>query len=172
MRKLVTLSAAVAIVGSLVGGPAAPAGAGGDASLVVEKVVVGPVPAGTTFTIDLDCGTVPNEGTTTVTFDEDGNPQPAGSNVFTWGPVLGAAFECTPTEQPPGGATVAYSCTDSSQATSCGDTGPQPEPIVVAVSGTGSATVTISSSFPEPPPATTTATVPAPTIGVSPTFTG
>lgn len=173
MRRLVALFAIVAIVGLVVGGHAAPLGAGGDASLTVQKVVTGPVPPGTTFTVDLNCGTEPNEGTTAITFDEEGSPQPPGSNVVTWGPVLGEAFECTPTEQQPEGATVSYSCT-ATVFNECGQAGPQAEPIVVEINGTGSVEVTVSNSFAEPAPESgpEPAPAPAPAIDARPTFTG
>src|SRR5690606_850922 len=111
--------------------------------------------------------------------DADGNAQPAGSNVFTWGPVLGPQFDCNPTQQPAVGATVSYACTDNDQATECADTGPQAAPIVVTIVGTGNATVTVTNSYadptPEPPEPTTGTTgerTPVPTVNVSPTFTG
>jgi hypothetical protein len=173
MKRLIRFLAVVAVTGSLIGGFPTPSEAGGDVSLTVEKVVVGTVPPGTSFTVDLNCGTVPNEGATAITFDDEGNAQPPGSNVVTWGPALGGSFDCTPTEQAPAGATVTYSCTDSTQATTCDDAGPQTEPIVVSVGGTGSVTLTVTNSYPDPPPAPTTQTTDVrPTIGVAPTFTG
>jgi hypothetical protein len=173
MKRLIRLLVLVAGTLWLVGGFPTPSEAGGDVSLTVEKIVVGTVPPGTIFTVDLNCGTIPNEGTTAIMFDDEGNAQPPGSNVVTWGPALGASFDCTPTEQSPAGATVTYSCADSAQATTCDDAGPQTEPIVVSVGGTGSVTLTATNSYPDPPPAPTTQTTDVrPTIGVSPTFTG
>jgi len=171
--RLCALFGVLAVAGLLVGGLASPSGAGGDVTLTIEKVVSGPVPPGTTFTVDLNCEEDPDVGGTTMTFDAQGNPTPAGSNVVMYTSIPPGGFDCIPTEQQPAGATVLYACT-ASGVPDCGAAGPQSEPIVVNITGTGSATVTITNSFPEPTPTTTTLPqpLPAPAVVAPPTFTG
>jgi Domain of unknown function (DUF5979) len=170
-RVLGAIPSAVLVIGLVVGGFASTSAAGGDVTLTVEKAVSGPVPPGTTFTVDLNCEQEPETGSTTMTFDERGNPVPAGSNVVTYSVIPPGGFDCTPTEQPGSGATVSYSCSDEGSV-ECGSAGPQSDPIVVSVTGTGTATVTVANAFstPTPPPQPTVA--PPPPIEAAPAFTG
>ena len=50
-------------------------------SLTVTKTVTGTAPAGTEFTVDVDCSN--NTFDQTLTFDADGDADPAGSNVIS-----------------------------------------------------------------------------------------
>jgi uncharacterized protein DUF5979 len=164
----------VVVVLGLVGGLASSAGAGGNVTLTVEKVVNGPVPPGTTFTVDLNCTDDPDVGATTMTFDENGNPVPAGSNVVMWTSIPVGGLDCTPTEQP-SDATASYSCT-ADGVVECESVGPQSEPINVSIGGTGSGTVTVTNSFPEPAsppePAPLPQATPAPAVEATVAFTG
>lgn len=163
----------VVVVVGLVGALASSAGAGGDVTFTVEKVVNGPVPPGTTFTVDLNCDDDPDVGSTTMTFDENGNPVPAGSNVVMWTSIPVGGLDCTPTEQP-SDAAVSYTCT-ADGFVECGGAGPQGEPIGVSIGGTGSGTMTVANTFAEPPlpqPTPPPQATPAPAIEAAPTFTG
>jgi hypothetical protein len=172
-RGLCGFLGTIVVVVGLVGGFASSAGAGGDVTLTVEKVVDGPVPPGTTFTVDLNCDDDPDVGSTTMTFDENGNPVPAGSNVVMWTSIPVGGLDCTPTEQP-SDATVSYSCT-ADGFVDCSSAGPQPEPIGVSIGGTGTGTVTVANTFAEPPPpepAPPPQATPAPVIEATVAFTG
>jgi hypothetical protein len=172
-KGLCGLLGAVVVVVGLVGGLASSAGAGGDVTFTVEKVVNGPVPPGTTFTVDLNCDDDPDVGSTTMTFDENGNPVPAGSNVVMWTSIPVGGLDCTPTEQP-SDATVLYSCA-ADGFVDCGSAGPQSEPIGVSITGTGSGTVTVANTFAETPPPETAPSpeaTPAPAIVATAAFTG
>ena len=88
-----------------------PAGAGGGSEneVVVVKSVVGPVPAGAQFEVEVSCLNQDNGGSepmvTTLIFDETGAP--VGNDSV----VLGAlSATCTVTETVTNGATVSYAC--------------------------------------------------------------
>lgn len=125
MRKLLKLtvpSLGIAVLALGVLAPSATAGGGegpGAAPLTIVKTVSGPVPAGTTFTVSVQC--TPDEepsdagaamidggNSATVTFDAAG--QPTSPDVITFdGPGV-----CTVTETATGGAaTTTYACEGS-----------------------------------------------------------
>jgi hypothetical protein len=155
---------------------AAPAGAGAPPSntLTIVKQVTGTVPAGTTFTVQVDCVSQLGSSTVipTVTFDSTG--QPTTDNHFN----VGAGHTCTITETEDGGATsVAYQCqyfTNDEQP--LGQCDPTDHNVVHFGDVIGdSATITVTNTFPTPPPPTTTTTPPstAPAaVQAAPTFTG
>jgi hypothetical protein len=152
------------------------AGAGGTVlvnSLTILKTVSGEVPAGTTFTVSVDCNTslIDNGGSgtdsATVEFDETGQPTTADTIDFNdntgWcdvtetvdGGATSTTYECegVVTAAPVGGAVVDPICSAA---------GPTTEPIRVTKSSLAiDATVTVNNTFPEPTPTTTT-TTPAP----------
>ena len=68
-------------------------------SLTVTKTVTGTAPAGTEFTVDVDCSN--NTFDQTLTFDADGDADPAGSNVISGIPNT---TTCSVTESGTGGA--------------------------------------------------------------------
>jgi hypothetical protein len=166
------------------------AGAGGqpalDAPLTVLKTVSGPVPAGTTFTAQIQCDDAiihtgeDSVDSATVTFDDTG--QPTSPDTFGFDDP----GSCTVTETAAGGATTtSYACEgsvpdDSSAESSfggvsasqveaepiCAAAGPQATPVTVNINTPDQeATVTIANSFvaaqPEAQPATAVAAAPA-----------
>jgi hypothetical protein len=170
---------AVSIAGLALAGLAASAGAGSplQSPLTVEKVVHGPVPAGTTFTAQIQCdediiisggGTVDSVN---VTFDATGQ----ATSQATFG--FDDPGECTVTETANGGAeTVTYSCVGNpgtpdvvkgaAVASNCAASGPQAEPMTVTIFfNLGEmSTVTIDNTFVDPPPTPAPATVLQPTL--------
>jgi hypothetical protein len=193
MRRHLSRIPMVAAVAALaLAGLATTAGAGGvgmlAAPLTIAKTVHGPVPAGTTFTVTIHCGSpIIDDGgsgtdTATVTFDAQGNPSTADTIGF------GDPGQCTVTETANGGAaTVTYSCvgtlpTDGGKGSDvspsgvqpeepvCATDGPQVDPIIVnIISGNQTATVTVDNTFVTPPPP------PTPGAGLvqqQPTFPG
>jgi hypothetical protein len=163
---------------------AAPGGAGVSATntVTIEKEVVGTAPAGTTFTVELDCqsslgpaaAAAPN-----VSFDAAGDP--TSDNTFT----VPAGQTCTATETVDGGASsTSYAC-EITRGTSdqigppfLGNCTGDNEVTFTDVIG-DAATITVTNTF-EPTPTTTTqapatqpATAPAPqAVRATPTFTG
>jgi hypothetical protein len=172
----VALAAAVPFVGSTL------SGAQTEPTLTVSKVVTGPVPPGTTFTVTVVCTAVPVDGTgsagttastltpqtaapapvtTTLTFNANGDPTTPGSNVV---PVTDLPSTCTVTETGTGGAqSVSYACASNSDGAVCG-TNQQTVQYMADETSSLSATITVTNTFPPPPP-------PEPVV-VSPTFTG
>jgi hypothetical protein len=185
------MTTAVLVSGSSAGvlaGPAAP--------LTIVKTVSGPVPAGTTFTVNLHCpdgnidtgldgaGAAAITATdATVTFDAAGQP--------TSPDIIGFDDQgtCTVTETASGGAaSVTYSCTgtipEPSNASNgfggiaaeqiapvptdpCEAAGPQAAPMVVLiVEPDQDATVTVHNTFADPAP------TPAAQVVIQPAFTG
>jgi hypothetical protein len=148
-------------------------------TLTVKKVVTGPVPPGTTFTVSVQCvgadpaaaGSASTTATTApvhaasnpvpvvITFDAQGNPTTPGSNVLS----VVIPSTCTVTEEPPNGGaqSVSYGCVHSSGVV-C-----EPNQQTVQYPGDDTsgetATVTVTNVFPPPPP---------PPVVVSPQFTG
>jgi Domain of unknown function (DUF5979) len=172
-RHLSRIPMVVAIAALALAGLATTAGAGSQmlaAPLTIAKTVHGTVPAGTTFTVTIHCGSpIIDDGgsgtdTATVTFDAQGNPTSADTIGF------GDPGQCTVTETADGGAaTVTYSCvgtlpSDGGKGTDvspsglepvsvCATDGPQADPIVVnIISGSQTATVTVDNTFVEPAP--------------------
>ena len=189
VRHSILLGSAVAL-GVLGFGPVAQAGTQPlSAPLTIVKTVSGPVPAGTTFTVTVNCfdGAEIDDGdggttTATVTFDAAGQPTSADTLNFSDGP--GA---CTVTETTTGGAaTVSYSCVGvpgeieeepiepsggfSAQQVAgepCATAGPQVAPLQVNILiESQEATVTVANTFGDPQP------TPAAGVVAAPTFTG
>jgi hypothetical protein len=158
----------------------------GVAPLTVSKVVVGTIPAGTTFTVTVDCeGNIfgPDGNQATIVFDAQGNVVSGDATT-----VFGDPGDCTVTETQNGGAeSTTYACADNSDTlTETGSTGwggdttadtpdptevaplaegdfcetfgPQAEPMIVHIDDPDQeVTVTITNAFP---------------LEVSPSFTG
>ena len=156
LRRVVSIAAAVGLVaaGLVVG--ATPADAGTPNFLVVTKVVHGPVPPGTEFTVDVDC--------TENMFDEE-LTFPATGGTMQVNAGEGVENTCTITEPQTGGAsTTTFAC----QVTAVGAVNPatcQGTNIAAfaAVSADWQVTITVTNTF-----------VPAPAAAVpaAPTFTG
>ena len=144
------------------------------------KVVDGTAPAGTTFSVLVDCEgrdvEVDATDTTVVEFDATGQPT-TDDTIFFDGPA-----DCTVTETVNGGATsTTYSCVgtlpidDESEIEGfqeipdepvCETAGPQAAPIFVnIISPRQNATVTVVNTFPAGPQA-------APLVVAQPPFTG
>jgi hypothetical protein len=126
----------------------APASAGENMHVEVNKVVVGTAPPGTTFTVHYACTDGGPSGD--LTSDAAGNPVPADDNFFNDG-VLGST--CTITETATGGASVAYSCEDNGVDASCADSG---NAVTFDSPTNNSNTVifTVTNTFAEPAPGT------------------
>jgi hypothetical protein len=89
----------LALTASMVIALGAPASAGENMHVEVNKVIVGTAPPGTTFTIHYACTDGGPSGD--LSFDATGNPVPADSNFFNDGFL---ASTCTITETAAGGA--------------------------------------------------------------------
>ena len=111
--------AAAALVACTLLALGAPASAGENLHVEVNKVVVGSAPAGTTFTVHYACTDGGPSGD--LTFDATGDPVPANDNFFNAN-VPGTT--CTITEIGTGGATtVAYACEDDGVNATCAPSG-------------------------------------------------
>jgi hypothetical protein len=188
IRNAVAASAAVIALVAL--GLLGTADAGPDEkpsnTFTVEKVVVGPVPEGAVFEVEVTCESI-QYGTdaaaqlvpepVTVKFDASGLP--LGSNMVAIGP----GAECTATETVTNGATVTYECEASAPAgdgavpngngdfVECLDDQTVHFGMVVRAEGT----ITVTNTFEEepPPPAVEpAAAAPAGVVAATPTFTG
>ena len=160
VRRVVSIVAAVGLVatGLVLGATLADAGPGPN-SIVVTKVVQGPVPPGTTFIVDVDC-------------DEDAFdnqamfPATGGSEVILVG--LGVDQTCTVAETQTGGAVATtFAC----QVTDVGVNDPptcQGTNAAVSLNSLDSeVTITVTNTFvPPPEPAA------AEPVEAAPTFTG
>jgi Domain of unknown function (DUF5979) len=147
-------------------------------TLTVNKVVTGPVPPGTTFTVTVVCTRLaadstgsatttpstltaqtappPPPVTSTITFNAQGDPTTPGSNVI---PVVPPS-NCTVTETANGGAqSVSYGCASTSSSVVC-ETNQTAQILGDNASGENG-TFTVTNAFPPPPP-----------VVVSPKFTG
>ena len=164
MKVLSVLALAAGVLVAL----GAPASAGENMHVEVNKVVVGSAPAGTTFTVHFAC--TDGGPTGDLTFDATGKSVPANDNFFNDG-VLGTT--CTITETGTGGATtVAYTCQDDGVNASCAASGNEvtfdspnntSNNVTFTVTNTfGGATPTTTAppAEPEPEPATAVAGVP------------
>ena len=176
MRNSVRILVVSAIAFGGVVASAVPGVAGAPATntFIVEKEVTGPVPAGTTFTVDVLCTSILGPTATAVlpveiTFAADGTPT-SDNSVTT-----PAGTKCTATETANGGAAaVAYQCdivrgpTDDDPPFLGNCTGDN-EATFTDVIG-DAATVTVTNSFVAPPPGPPV--TPAPAVQAAPTFTG
>ena len=175
----VTAVAGFAFAGTAVGGPGVVTN-----QLTIVKTVDGPVVAGTTFTVSVDCtnDVIDGDGgptdTATVEFDSTGLPttpdvidllETIGTCTVTETEDGGAAsttFECE------GGATVA----PAAVAPVCPEAGPVEDDIVVNKSFPAiDATVTVHNTFVATPTTTappTSGPQPAAQVVAKPTFTG
>ncbi|MET0420636.1 MAG: hypothetical protein ABW073_02935 [Acidimicrobiia bacterium] len=144
---------------------AGPANAGFSGNMVtIKKVVVGPVPAGTTFTVHVSCQVTLGKSlpaTYDVVFNAAGVAT-SGNSVIT----TQASSECVATETVTGGAnTVAYGCTSTGSRATCDPSGTSVE-FVDVTGSTG--TITVTNTFPDPPPVVVVALE----VIVAPAFTG
>jgi len=116
---LTKLLASLGLVACTLLALAAPASAGENLHVEVNKVVVGSAPAGTTFTVHYACTGGGPSGD--LTFNATGDPVPANDNFFNAN-VPGTT--CTITETGTGGATtVAYACEDDGVNATCAPSG-------------------------------------------------
>jgi hypothetical protein len=133
------------LVASLLALAAGPASGGINASFVVDKMLVGTAPAGTTFTATISCSTS-SETPSTIVYDNQGNPMvtadnPTGTDVVSV--FVNTADTCTATETASGGAgNLAYRCTPGTS--SCGAS---PNMINVIASGSSNGTIDIINTF-------------------------
>jgi hypothetical protein len=114
MRSTFRILVVAAMALGVVGLAAVPGGAGVGPqpvnTVIVEKEVTGTVPAGTTFTVEVTCGSQLNPMAAApipvvITFDATGTP--TSDNSLT----TSAGTECTAVETVTGGATTtAYAC--------------------------------------------------------------
>jgi hypothetical protein len=110
MRRVSRILCIAAIAAGAIAATAAPGGAGvplpPSNTLTIVKHVVGTAPAGTTFTVEVDCVSgIGPAAIPTVTFDASGDP--LTSAVFSPSPTS----TCTVTETVNGGASsVGYAC--------------------------------------------------------------
>jgi Domain of unknown function (DUF5979) len=116
---LTKLLASLALVACTLLALGAPASAGENLHVEVNKVVVGSASAGTTFTVHYACTGGGPSGD--LTFNATGDPIPANDNFFNAN-VPGTT--CTITETGTGGATtVAYACEDDGVNATCAPSG-------------------------------------------------
>lgn len=173
MKRLAVLLA-VLMLAALLGPAPADAGEFDGVMITIEKVVEGPVPSGTTFTVVADC--TPDEGVELVF------PETGGSESTTTGES--ADLACSVEETVDGGATtVSYSCVATGAPANAQCIGNDSFLVNdVGLDGEASVTVTVTNDF-NPEPTTTTvapATTEAPTttaaaaqaVSAAPTFTG
>jgi hypothetical protein len=149
----------------------APASAGENLHVEVNKIVVGSAPAGTTFTVHYACTDGGPSGD--LTFDATGNPVPANDNFFNAN-VPGTT--CTITETATGGATtVAYACEDDGVNATCAPSGNEAT-FDSPDQTSNNVTFTVTNTFAEPAPGTAApapaAPDPASAVVSTPAFTG
>ncbi len=156
-----------------------------DNTVVVEKVVDGPVPPGAVFEVEVTCQGLPNgdaatEGVGVEIFRFDENGDPIGVNSLS----LGQGNVCTVVETVTNGASVSYACdTRVVNGIPAGAEGPPPAPVFVEcvdsqtvhfydISG-AEATFTVTNTFEEPPPPDVAPDdVAADVVAATPPFTG
>lgn len=178
MRSSFRILAVAAMALGAVALAAAPGGAGASPTntFIVEKEVTGTVPAGTTFTVDVTCGSILEPGAAAplpdavITFDATGTPT-SDNSVTT-----GAGTQCTATETVNGGATsTTYACdivrglTDQDGPPFLGNCGPDDNQATFGDVIGDTATVTVTNNFPTPPPIQPPVVQ---AIQAAPTFTG
>jgi hypothetical protein len=179
MRRASRILCIAAVAAGAIAATAAPGGAGVPVppsnTLTVVKHVVGSVPAGTTFTVEVNCvsGIGPAAPVIpTVTFDATGAP--LTSAVFSPGPTS----TCTVTETVNGGASsVGYAC-DIVRGSS-DQIGPPFLGSCTADNAVSfndvindSATITVTNTFPTPAPPAPPAPPVAGAVQIAPAFTG
>jgi hypothetical protein len=167
---LTKLLASLGLVACMLLALGAPASAGENMHVEVNKVVVGTAPPGTTFTVHYACTDGGPSGD--LTFDAAGNPVPANDNFFNDG-VLGST--CTITETATGGASVAYACEDNGVDASCAGSG-NAATFDSPTNNSNNVIFTVTNTFAEPAPGTTApapaAPDPATAVVTTPVFTG
>jgi hypothetical protein len=181
MRQAARILVIAAFAAGAVALGAAPSGAGGVSSntFTVEKHVTGPVPAGTTFTVEVTCESqlqphAQAPTPTEMTFDANGDP--TSDNTVT----VGAGMQCTANETESGtAAAVAYACsivrggTDQEGPTFLGNCGPDDNQATFGDVIGDAATITVTNSFVTPPtPPIEPITPAAQAVQAAPTFTG
>jgi hypothetical protein len=180
MRLTTRIIAVAVIAASAVAVAAAPSSAGRPVqnTVTVLKQVSGPVPAGTTFTVEVSCAsTLTPTGSaapTVMTFDSTGAATSA--NLVT----VGAGQQCTATETQNGGASsTTYACdivrgqTDQTGPTFLGNCGPDDNQATFGDVIGDAATITVTNTFSAPtPPPVQPVTPAAEAVQAAPTFTG
>jgi hypothetical protein len=170
MKTSLRIVSIVAVATAALGILGAPAGAGKFAGnpVTIEKEVVGPVPAGTVFTVEFSCTSLIGPGAMglepiEITFDEHGTP--TSQNEF----VIPSGLTCTAHETGTGGATtVAYACemtTEHPTLATCA--GPTTPTVSFQDVDDAEGVITVTNTFvadPTPPPAGE--------VVVAPAFTG
>jgi hypothetical protein len=178
MRNAVRILVVSAIAFGGVVASAIPGVAGAPATntVIVEKDVSGPVPAGTTFTVDVTCSSILSPGAAAVvpvqiTFDADG--EPTSDNSIT----TPAGTECTATETATGGATsTSYACemvrgiTDDEPPFLGNCTADNVATFTEVIGDT--ATITVTNTFAVPACCPQPITPAAQAVQAAPTFTG
>jgi hypothetical protein len=180
MRNAVRILVVAAFAAGAIALAAVPGGAGGLVSntFTVVKHVSGPVPPGTTFTVEVTC-----EGTlgigaqapapTVIHFDATGAA--TDDNSLT----VSAGQRCTATETVNGGATsTTYACaitrgsTDDEGPPFLGNCGPDDNQATFGDVIGDSATITVTNTFPTPTPPLQPITPAAQAVQAAPAFTG
>src|SRR4051794_19361930 len=176
MRSTVRILVVMALALGAVALAAIPSGAGATPTntVIVEKHVTGPVPVGTTFTVEVNCEselTPVAQAPTVITFDATGAATSDNSVTTSAGTV------CTATETEDGTAVaVAYQCTMEHGATDdeapfLGNCTGDNEATFTDVIG-DTATITVTNSFATPPPNQQPITPVAQAVQAAPAFTG
>ena len=179
MRSTVKILVVMALALGAVALAAVPGGAGASPTntFTVVKHVTGPVPAGTTFTVEITCeplglGTLAPIPDLVVTFDATGTPTSGATSVTT-----SASSRCTAVETESGAAAaVAYQCaitrgsTDEIGPPFLGNCGPADNQATFGDVIGDAATITVTNSFVTPP--TPPITPAAEAVQAAPAFTG
>jgi hypothetical protein len=186
MRIRNAVVASVAVIALVALGLFGTAGAGPDEkpsnTFTVEKVVVGPVPEGAVFEVEVTCedafgpqADAAPQGAPDVTIKFDATGAPIGSNTVK----IGAGFDCTATETVTNGATVTYGCNASAPADEAASANGDFDPVkclddqtvhfddIIGAEGT----ITVTNTF-EPEPEPETAPAAAGVVAARPAFTG
>jgi hypothetical protein len=179
MRNAIRIVVVAVAAAAAIAVYAGPVGAGAPATntFTVNKEVSGPVPTGTTFTVEVSCvgilgPTAAAPVPTDITFDANGDP--TSNNVVN----VAAGQRCTATETVNGGATTTtYACditrgpTDSDGPPFLGNCGPDDNQATFGDVIGDAATITVTNTFPEPPPVTPVQPA-AQAVQAAPVFTG
>jgi hypothetical protein len=181
MRSTVKILVVMALALGAVALAAAPGGAGASPTntFTVVKHVTGPVPAGTTFTVEVTCeplglGTLAPTPDLVITFDATGTPTTENSVTTS------AGSRCTAVETANGTAVgVAYQCsiqrgnTDQIGPPFLGNCGPDDNQATFGDVIGDAATITVTNSFVAPiTPPVTPVTPAAQAVQAAPAFTG
>lgn len=170
MHRVKTILVLLVALGGFVAAPSvASAQAPTTATLVVDKVVEGPAPAGTEFTVEVECTTANNPADlSTLTFTADGGSQDLEV-------VTDVTADCYVTETDDGGAvTVTYAAGTSTGGCNVGTLDGRN---LVEIDAGEECGIVITNTFsePEPPTPPPTPIEPPPAAvpqGVQPSFTG